>query len=102
MGHSRWNILPLVPGGHVINACGYSRVVTQLFYNRGLSEPSQIEAFVAADDRLAADPALLPGIHAAVGRIYRALLSGEKIAIYGDFDTDGIQRRPSWSRVCRS
>ena len=90
MGHSRWNILPPVPGGHVINACGYSRVVTQLFYNRGLSEPSQIEAFVAADDRLAADPALLPDMHAAVGRIYRALLSGEKIAIYGDFDTDGI------------
>lgn len=26
----------------------------------------------------------------AVGRIYRALLSGEKIAIYGDFDADGI------------
>lgn len=90
MGHSRWNLLPPVPDGHVINTCGYSRVVTQLLYNRGLTEPSQLEAFVAADDRLAADPALLPGIHQAVGRIYRALLSGEKIAIYGDFDTDGI------------
>ncbi|MBI2287432.1 MAG: single-stranded-DNA-specific exonuclease RecJ, partial [Chloroflexi bacterium] len=26
----------------------------------------------------------------AVARIYRALLSGESIAVYGDFDTDGI------------
>jgi single-stranded-DNA-specific exonuclease len=29
-------------------------------------------------------------MHQAVNRTYRALLSGEKIAIYGDFDTDGI------------
>ena len=90
MGHSRWNLLPPVPSGHVINECGYSRVVSQILYNRGLHEPSQLEAFIAADARLAADPALLPDIHLAVGRIYRALLSGEKIAIYGDFDTDGI------------
>ena len=26
----------------------------------------------------------------AINRIYRALLSGEKIAVYGDFDADGI------------
>jgi single-stranded-DNA-specific exonuclease len=29
-------------------------------------------------------------MHQAIARIYRALLSGEKIAIYGDFDADGI------------
>jgi len=29
-------------------------------------------------------------MHQAVARIYRALLSGEHIAIYGDFDADGI------------
>lgn len=29
-------------------------------------------------------------MHRAVARIYRALLSGENIAIYGDFDADGI------------
>ena len=29
-------------------------------------------------------------MHRAVARIYRALLSGENIAIYGDFDVDGI------------
>lgn len=90
MGHSRWNLLPPVPAGHIINACDYSRIISQLLYNRGLHEPSQLEAFVAADDRLAADPTLLPNMHLAVGRIYRALLSGEKIAIYGDFDTDGV------------
>jgi len=29
-------------------------------------------------------------MHQAVARIYQALLSGENIAIYGDFDTDGV------------
>jgi len=33
---------------------------------------------------------LLPDMHTAVSRIYRALLSGEKIAVYGDFDVDGV------------
>jgi single-stranded-DNA-specific exonuclease len=29
-------------------------------------------------------------MHLAVARLYRALLSGENIAVYGDFDADGI------------
>ncbi|NIQ09979.1 MAG: single-stranded-DNA-specific exonuclease RecJ, partial [Gammaproteobacteria bacterium] len=29
-------------------------------------------------------------MHQAIARIYQALLSGENIAIYGDFDVDGI------------
>jgi single-stranded-DNA-specific exonuclease len=90
LGHSRWNLLLPVPDGHTLHSCGYTRIVTQLLFNRGLNETSQAEAFIAADERLATDPFLLPDMDAAVARLYRALLSGEKIAIYGDFDTDGI------------
>jgi single-stranded-DNA-specific exonuclease len=64
--------------------------VAQLLYNRGLTEPSQLKSFLAADESLSGDPNLLPGMHQAVARIYQALLSGEKIAVYGDFDADGI------------
>ena len=32
----------------------------------------------------------MPNIHKAVARVYQALLSGEKIAVYGDYDVDGI------------
>jgi len=59
-------------------------------YNRGLTEPSQLELFIAADKSLSSNPFLLPDMHQAVARIYQALLSGENIAIYGDFDVDGI------------
>ncbi len=75
---------------HQANISGFSPLISQLLYNRGLSEPSQVELFIAADKRLAGDPLLLPDTHQAVARIYQALLSGEKIAIYGDFDVDGI------------
>ncbi|GAF79937.1 unnamed protein product, partial [marine sediment metagenome] len=49
-----------------------------------------MESFIAADERLSGNPFLLPDMQLAVARIYRALLSGENIAIYGDFDADGI------------
>lgn len=90
MGHSRWNLLPPIPDKHLISTSGFSSLIAQLLYNRDLTEPSQLESFIAADESLSGDPALLPDMHQAVARIYQALLSGESIAIYGDFDTDGI------------
>jgi single-stranded-DNA-specific exonuclease len=69
---------------------GVNPLVVQLLFNRGISEPAQIETFLNADIRLESDPFLLPDIHQAVSRTYQALLSGEEIAIYGDFDADGI------------
>ena len=64
--------------------------MAQLVYNRGLIEPTRLEVFLTADERLVGDPFLLPDMQQAVTRVYRALLSGENIAVYGDFDTDGI------------
>ncbi|MDD5038594.1 MAG: single-stranded-DNA-specific exonuclease RecJ, partial [Dehalococcoidales bacterium] len=90
MSHSRWNLLPRVPDELVTNMSGLSPLMVQLLYNRGLTEPFQLESFITADDSLSGDPFLLPDMHQAVARIFQALLSGENIAIYGDFDTDGI------------
>ena len=90
MSHSRWNLLPPIPGKHLTGISGFSPLIAQLFFNRGLSDSSRLESFIAADERLSGDPTLLPGMHQAVARIYQALLSGEHIAVYGDFDTDGI------------
>ena len=90
MNHYRWNLLPLVPDEHLAKTSGFSPLIAQLLYNRGLTEPSQLESFLTGDKRLSGDPSLLPDIQLAVARIYRALLSGENIAIYGDFDADGV------------
>ena len=90
MKHSRWYVLPPAPDSYLANVQGFPPLIAQLLYNRGLAEPSQIESFLVADGRLLGDPFLLPDMHQAVARVYQALLSGENIAIYGDFDADGI------------
>jgi single-stranded-DNA-specific exonuclease len=92
MNHSRWQMPPLLPESQVSAISGkcLPTLVAQLLCNRGITEPAQIEAFLAADERLLNDPFLLPDMDKAVARIYHALLSGEAIAIYGDFDADGI------------
>ena len=90
MNHSRWNLLPPAPAQYLTNTSGLPPLIAQLLYNRGITEPSRIRAFLTGDKCLSGNPSLLPDIHQATTRIYRALLSGEKIAIYGDFDVDGI------------
>jgi len=89
LNHHRWNLLPSTPE-NLVNASTFPPLIAQLLYNRGLAESSQIELFIAGDKRLSGNPFLLPDMHQAVARIYQALLSGENIAIYGDFDVDGI------------
>jgi single-stranded-DNA-specific exonuclease len=65
-------------------------LLVQLLHNRGIADPAEYEPFLVADERLAHAPLLLPDIDKAVTRILRALLGDELIAVYGDFDTDGI------------
>lgn len=90
MNHKRWHLLPSLPPGHALTASGLHPLIAQLLHNRGITDAAQAESFLVADSRLSPDPRLLPDMEKAVGRIYRAVLGAEKIAIYGDFDADGI------------
>jgi single-stranded-DNA-specific exonuclease len=90
LNHSRWNLLPPAPDEFLAGSMGFSGLMAQLLFNRGLNDPSRMDLFLVGDERLAGDPFLLPDMHPAVSRIYRALLSGEKMAVYGDFDVDGV------------
>lgn len=90
MNNCRWNLKPPVPAASLPNFNGLPLFIAQILYNRGITSAKEAEVFLAADSRLAADPLKMPDVNAAVARIYRALLSGEKMAVYGDFDADGI------------
>jgi len=85
---ARWQIAPADIPQEL--AARYPNLMARILSNRGLKTPEAAELFLAGDERLSNDPLLLPDIHPAMARIYRAILGGEKIAIYGDFDTDGI------------
>ena len=91
MSHCRWNLLPPVaalPGKDA--GSGYSPLLIQLLHNRGITRPEEFPAFLASDRSLLGDPMLLSGMYQAVVRINQALLKGETVGIYGDFDADGI------------
>jgi len=88
MNRCRWQMPPSAE--QLAGVGNIPPLMAQLLYNRGIADPAQVEAFLAADERLLGDPFLLPDMEKAVARTYRALLSGETIAIYGDFDADGI------------
>ena len=90
MSHSRWNLLPPIMDQQLASNSGFAPLLTQLLYNRGVRKPEEFESFLARDKSLSGDPYLLPDMEAAVARVYRALLSGEDICVYGDFDADGI------------
>ena len=85
---ARWKILPQVPDEY-LNASELSPLVAQLLYNRGI-KLEEIDPFFSADRRLEGNPFLLPDISRAVSRVYKAVLDREKIAVYGDFDVDGV------------
>ena len=72
-----------------LNVSGLPPVIAQLLYNRNI-KPEGIDSFLSVDRRLEGNPFLLPDISQAVNRIYRAVLGREKIAVYGDFDVDGV------------
>ena len=87
----KWKILPPAPKEHLSKyPADVPPLLAQLLYNRGVTNPSDAEKFLAADDRLGHDCSLLPDIDKAVARIMQAIHNGETIAVFGDFDADGV------------
>ncbi|MDH4367718.1 MAG: single-stranded-DNA-specific exonuclease RecJ, partial [Dehalococcoidia bacterium] len=72
-----------------LGASGLHPLIAQLLYNRGVKLEG-IDPFLSVDRRLEGNPFLLPDMSQAVSRIYKAILNREKIAVYGDFDVDGV------------
>lgn len=89
MPKRRWLIQPAAPPHFQAQFPEFSPLVAQIFFARGLATRADALRFVGDGDALA-DPFLLTGMSAAVERIRRALRDGEAIAVYGDFDADGV------------
>ncbi len=71
-------------------ALGLLEPTAILLYNRGFTTPESAEKFLRRDEIKFHDPFLLDGMEQACRRIERALASGERIVIYGDYDVDGV------------
>jgi len=67
-----------------------SPILAQLLVARGISDPNEVRRFLDARMNQLRDPEDLPGIPAAADRIHAAIQEQRRIAIYGDYDADGM------------
>jgi single-stranded-DNA-specific exonuclease len=90
MASKRWLIAPLLTDTARAALAAYPPLIAQLLFNRGLADPAEAEAFLAGQLTQADDPQLLTGLPETIVRLQRAVRAGERIAVYGDYDTDGV------------
>ena len=77
-------------GFHVLLQGGLDPLCATVLSARGVSTPEQASALLDDGEDRFHDPFLLLDMDKAVARIRRALESEEPIAVYGDYDVDGI------------
>ena len=65
-------------------------LVAQVLCARGLCTRQAVEEFLSTDSAGLHDPFLLPQMERAVEVIHRAMRQKKKIAVFGDYDVDGI------------
>jgi len=65
-------------------------LIERVLTARGLTAPDEVRRFCEPKLLDLHDPGLLPGLDAAVTRIAAALRDGQAVAIYGDYDVDGV------------
>ncbi|HEX2171702.1 MAG TPA: single-stranded-DNA-specific exonuclease RecJ [Dehalococcoidia bacterium] len=85
-----WRVLDRAPDDLFTHFAQYPRFLVQLAYNRGATDAAALGALLDGRDGPDPDPAGLPDLAAAVDRVGRAINRGERVAVYGDFDLDGV------------
>ena len=69
---------------------GCSATAAKLLWNRDLRTAEAANRFLRLEETRFHDAFLMRDMDKAVARIEKALAAGEKIAIYGDYDVDGV------------
>ena len=67
-----------------------SPLLCQILINRGISDAAAAAAFLTPSLHDLHDPYLLTGMDTSVRRIAAAIRNDEQIAVYGDYDVDGV------------
>ncbi len=84
-----WWTYPPVPEEINKHLESYPRFLRQVLFNRGITTKEQAETYLSAKDP-SYNPFLLSGMDITVQRLLQAIDQNEKIAIYGDYDVDGV------------
>ena len=91
MKYKRWNVgSPAEADVERLRNAGYSYLLATVLAARGVTSPEAAAEFLDRDRKLSLSPMLMRDMDKAVARIQRAVSDGETIAVFGDYDVDGI------------
>jgi len=75
---------------HIEEKFKVSEIVAKVLLEKGIENDNEIEKFFKPTRNDFFDPFEMPDMQKAIDRIVQAITKNEKIAIYGDYDVDGI------------
>ena len=90
MKYGIWNVNE--PDPRAVNALvtgGYAPLAAMVLASRGITGKAQADSYLDCNAPLC-DPFLMTDMDLAAGRVGLAMARGEKIAVFGDYDVDGI------------
>ncbi len=85
-----WNVAK--PGVEEVNGLvrgGYAPLAAMILAARGMKTPEQARSMLCCSGPMP-DPFLMTDMDLAVKRLDAAISRGERIAVFGDYDVDGI------------
>jgi len=91
MAYKKWLISEVdkAEASTLANECDTDPFVALIAASRGYNDPSDLEQFLSYEP-IFSSPYELPDMEVAVAAIRNAIDKGERIAVYGDFDCDGV------------
>jgi len=90
MQSKRWLIQPKHTQQADENLVAFPPILRQLLSNRGYATDASARAFLKAETNFDTNPFQIKNMDAAIERIHFALDHQQAIAIYGDYDVDGV------------
>ncbi|NBI10819.1 single-stranded-DNA-specific exonuclease RecJ [Colidextribacter sp. OB.20] len=91
MKYKQWQVAaPCPEGQRALERAGYPPLLAGLLAARGITGPEEAGRLLSPGSEPIPDPLLMKDMDRAVRRVRQALDRGERIAVYGDYDVDGI------------
>ena len=85
-----WNVTqPEMGAVNALVGAGYAPLSAMILAARGMSSGKEAQAYLGCDAPMP-DPFEMTDMDLAAGRVSVAISRGEKIAVFGDYDVDGI------------
>ena len=87
----KWNIgTPDPQSVALLREAGYSHLLSTVLSARGVNSAESAAEFLDRERKLTLSPMLMRDMDRAVERIQQAIIQGETVAVFGDYDVDGI------------